>query len=121
MNRTDDGGWYQLNGVPPGVWRSMVEVLDMPRYLRRSHENGNPLATRHTNVTVPESGYLQQDFDLGKGGMIRGSIAGAAPSRGPYVVFVSCLQDEPDPHRHHDSVPASDDGHFTIVGLTPGT
>ena len=120
-DRTDDGGWYELSGIPPGDGLARVRVLDLPRSLRSANVTGNPLRARQMLVTVPESGYLQQDFDLSKGAAIRGTVAGMEQAGGPVYILVIQLQNESAHAMRPDTVPASSDGQFVIVGLSPGT
>lgn len=120
-DRTDDGGWYELSGIPQGEGLARVRVLDLPRYLGSANVTGNPLRTRQILVTIPESGYLQQDFDLGTGASIRGSISGVDQAGGPVQIFVVPLEDGTGHPMRPDTIPVSGDGQFTIIGLSPGT
>ncbi|MCC6694546.1 MAG: carboxypeptidase regulatory-like domain-containing protein [Candidatus Hydrogenedentes bacterium] len=120
-DRTDDGGWYELSGIPQGEGLARVRVLDLPRSLRNASSTGNPLRARQMVVTIPESGYLQQDFDLGTGASIRGSISGVDQAGGPLQIFVVPLEDGTGHPMRPDTIPVSGDGQFTIIGLSPGT
>ncbi|MCL4691055.1 MAG: hypothetical protein KJ060_00870, partial [Candidatus Hydrogenedentes bacterium] len=78
---TDDGGWYQLNGMPAGRYLVSVEAA-VPETIREFRDSDGNLSVRYDSVrryfsvTVPEDEYLQQDFDLARGGTIRGTVKG---------------------------------------------
>jgi hypothetical protein len=124
----DDGGWYQLTGMPAGVYVVCVEAAipesvqqfrDLDRRTRLRYDTFR----RYHVVTIPEDGYVQQDFDLLTGGTIHGVVYGLPelaedvfvrmnfvwPDRGG----AAAIQPEP--------VPIARDGSFGADGLPPGT
>jgi len=124
----DDGGWYLLTGMPAGVYVVCIEAA-IPDSIQRFRDLDRRWRLRYDTfrryyaVTVPEDGYVQQDFDLLTGGTIRGMIRGLPEiARDVYVRmnFVwpdrSCaavIQPEP--------VFIERDGSFEADGLPPGT
>jgi hypothetical protein len=124
----DDGGWYQLTGMPAGIYVVCIEAA-VPDTIRRIRDINREVRLRYDSfrryhtVTVPEDGYVQQDFDLLTGGVIRGVVHGL-PERAEDV-FVRMNFVWPDRGGaaviQPEIVMIANDGSFEADGLPPGT
>lgn len=125
---TDDGGWYQLNGMPAGQYLVSVEAA-VPETIREFRDSDGNLSVRYDSVrryftlTVPEDEYLQQDFDLARGGTIRGLVKGVDALEDDVDVWIHFQWPNPgaDPVHRPDRIDVSEDGTFYVSGLAPGT
>ncbi len=125
--QADDGGWYQLTGLPPGRYLIGVEaaVPESISYRRAKGHNRMYYDTMHRYfaVDVPENGYVQKDFDLHSGGGIQGTVTGLPADAEDAVVRVEYLWDDARQRGAivPDYIPISDDGTFRVSGLPAGT
>jgi len=129
-NETDNGGWYQLTGVPAGDYLVRIEAAEPSsiRYIDIPGRNGATqmqaeMIHRHYVLPIPNSEYVQHDFDLRRGASVSGSIAGPAEGLGRIAARVQYT--ETDTGIPMDTAPetvkVSGDGTFNIDGLPPGT
>ncbi len=125
--QTDDGGWYQLTGAPEGHFLVSVEGA-IPETIREFQDLDGSLnirydtMRRHFAVHVPEDGYVQKDFNLRSGGVIRGVVHGIEGSARDVAVRLDFLWPDPgaEPIVRPDFVNVSRDGTFVAAGLPPG-
>lgn len=123
----DDGGWYQLTGMPEGHYVVAVDAA-IPETVTQSRNPDGDIVLRYDTmrryfrVTVPADGYVQQDFDLRSGAVIRGVVRGVPEGARSVDVRLSFLW--PDEGTaillRPEMLHVEDDGTFIAGGLPPG-
>jgi hypothetical protein len=127
-NRTDDGGWYQMTGLAPGDYVVTIEAAEPSsiHYINVPGRSGGrqmqaDTIRRFYALTIPESDYVQQDYDLRRGGTLAGSVDTRKDFAG-VVIRVTYLETPSGlaVNAPLEVVRISPDGTFTLAQLPPG-